>query len=102
MYGSISAMYVIMEVALEIEQIQKEGDLRSLEFKNREVKLVRENCIPSWPVVVPLPMVYPVNDFDGMRPERVPHSQCLGEDYGLAWFLCVMVCYLPDMCMAFD
>jgi hypothetical protein len=49
----------------------KEGDLRSLEFRDVENNFVRENCVPSWPV--PLPLVHPIDDSSyGMRPHDLP------------------------------
>jgi hypothetical protein len=61
---SSKASYVALQDALQMECIQKEGDLQSLEFRDVENHLVRENCVPNWPV--PLPLVHPVGDSYGM------------------------------------
>ncbi len=55
---------------------------------------------PNWPV--PLPLVHPVGDFYGMKPVGLPRFNCTGVDSRLSWFLCAMVCFLPDLWMALD
>jgi hypothetical protein len=94
---SSGATYVALEDALEhiMEPIQKEGDFRSLEFRDSENHFVRENCVPNWPV--PLPFVHPVGYFYGMKPVGLPRFNCTGVDSRLSWFLCAMVCFLPDL-----
>jgi hypothetical protein len=79
---SSGATYVALEDALEIERIQKEGDLLSLEFRDAENHLVRENCVHNWPV--PLPLVHPVGDFYGMKAVGSPRFNCTGVDSRLS------------------
>jgi hypothetical protein len=88
---SSGATYVALEDALEIECIQKEGDLQSLEFRDAENQLFRENCVPNSPL--PLPLVHPVDDCDGMRPHGLPCFSCVGVDSRLSWFLWAMACF---------
>jgi hypothetical protein len=88
---SSRATYVALEDVLEIERIQKEGDLRSLEFRDAENRLVKECCVPNWPV--PLPLVHHVGAFYGMKPVGLPRFNCTGVDSRLSWFLCAMVCF---------
>jgi hypothetical protein len=66
-YG-FGATLVTLEDSLKIECIQEEGDLWSSEFSNIEGHLVRENCVPNWPV--PLTLVHPVDDYY----EMIPHG----------------------------
>jgi hypothetical protein len=97
---SSGATYVALEDALEIERIQMEGDSRHCSFRDAENHLVRANCVPNWPV--PLPLVHHVGDFYGMKPVGLPRYNCTGVDSRLSWFLCAMVCFLPDLWMALD
>jgi hypothetical protein len=87
--SSSGEIYVALEDALEIENMEREGDLRSLAFRDVENHLVRENYLPKWPI--PSPLVHPVGDSHGMRRHGLPCFSCTGVDSRQSWILCVMV-----------